>query len=245
MASCCVRQDQRQRLPYCAGQLVCLHNSLATQAPQIASEWDYKVNEMTPANYTSKSCTKVAWKCSSCQHAWQAPIKRRTLLGSGCPMCGKESQRRKSKQPTLAASGPAVMAFWDHERNELAGLDPKRITLGSAKPVHWICNKCPLGLKHRWYASPNGRHFYKKPLGCPCCAGQKACKCNSLQTMYPEIAAEWYFAKNVTTPANHTAFSKDIAWWFNSKRGSSSWQQAVHARSCNACRNSKYSYTDK
>ena len=230
--------------PYCAGRAVCQHNSLAAQAPNIAAEWDFEANDQTPNDYTSQSSTKAAWKCRSCQHAWRAPIARRTALGFGCPNCGRERARVKTRQPTLAASGSALMANWDVENNELAGLDPNSITLGSHRVVHWVCTKCPLGVKHRWRASPAARRLStSQPAWCPCCAGQKACKCNCLQTVYPDLAAEWDFARNSTTPADHTASSRFLAWWLNDKRGS--WQQSINGRSKCVARRKKYTSTNK
>ena len=227
--------------PYCAGKMVCQHNSLATRAPHIAAELDLKANGLTPDDYTNHSNAKVAWKCSTCQHAWTAPISRRTIQGSGCPMCARERSKKHQQQPSLAASGPAVMAFWDYETNELAGLDPERITMGSGKVVHWMCSKCPLGLKHSWTGPAARQCNTRIPglQGCPCCAGHKACRCNCLQTLYPEVAAEWDFTKNMTTPVDHTASSRFVAWWLNSKRGS--WQQSISVRTRNALQLSKYS----
>ena len=218
--------------PYCAGKTVCQHNSLATQSPQLLAEWDSGANDLTPDDYTGQSGARVAWKCHRCQHRWTARIQHRTQLGHGCPMCGRERRKPKRKHPSVAASGPHVMAEWDHENNERAGLDPSLITLGSVRHVHWVCSKCPLGSKHRWMASPNARQLYTShPRGCPCCAGHQVCKCNCLQTIYPEIVNEWDYAKNDTTPTDHTASSGYTAWWLNSKRGS--WQQSIKVRSIN------------
>ena len=121
--------------PYCAAQAVCQHNSLATRAPQVAAQWDFDANKLTPHDYTSESNAKVAWNCSACSHAWRARIGSRTRRGSGCPKCARKRSDYTRKHPSLAAAGPAVMAFWDHKSNEQAGLDPGRISLGSAKLV--------------------------------------------------------------------------------------------------------------
>ena len=55
--------------------------------------------------------------------------------------------------------------------------------------------------------------------GCPCCFGSKVCTCNSLQTLFPDVAAEWDYTKNEGTPSDTTARTKDRVWWHNSKRG--------------------------
>ena len=68
----------------------------------------------------------------------------------------------------------------------------------------------------------------KRPTGCPFCGGDKACKCNSLQTHYPQLALEWDSAKNEGTPDDHTAHSTYMAWWTSPTRGS--WQQSIAHR---------------
>ena len=84
------------------------------------------------------------------------------------------------------------MKFWDVEQNAMHNLDAARLTLGSNKKLHWVCNECPQGMKHRWRASPASRKLgTKKPHGGPICAGKKACKCNSLQKLYPDLTAKW------------------------------------------------------
>ena len=216
---------------YCSGRAVCPHNSLATLAPNIASEWDFGTNQLTPCDYTHQSGFVAGWCCSSCHHAWNARISNRTTYLGGCPECARQRKRGKEQttQPSLVAVGERVMEHWDHERNAAEGWDPARITLGSRKKVHWLCSKCPLGLPHRWSARPNirfsssGRH-----LGCPCCSGQKTCKCNSLQTLYPDLAMEWDFTKNDGTPDDCAPHFAQKVWWVNDERGS--WQTTPTSR---------------
>lgn len=217
--------------PYCAGQAVCQHNALATLSPSIASEWDFDANQLTPHDYTCHSNAVVGWRCSSCQHSWNTHIHRRTLQLAGCPECAAQKRRERTKQPSLTAAGARAMQHWDHKRNAAEGLNPANITLGSIKKVHWLCLECPMGVPHRWCVSPNAR-FKSSGIvfGCPCCSQPKkqACKCNSLQTLYPEIAAEWDFTKNYNTPDDYTAYSYQNVWWTNDKRGS--WQQSIRLR---------------
>ena len=231
-----VRQRAEGRgCPYCTGQAVCWHNFLATQAPDVASEWDSDMNSLTPSDFTSHSNVMAGWNCSTCKHTWSARISARTA-GSGCPDCAISKRAMKKKQPTLAASGPTVMKYWDAEQNAQNGSDATRLTLGSSKKVHWVCHECPMGLKHRWIASSDARHLVCTGMsrGCPVCNGKKACKCNSLQTLHPDVAAEWDHQKNNTTPDDHPAFCSKEVWWIYHKQGS--WQQSLKGRSDNAWR---------
>lgn len=121
------------------------------------------------------------------------------------------------------------MAHWDQESNARDGLDPAKITLKSHTIVNWVCFQCPVGVAHRWQASPNSRFsLVRRYRGCPCCTGQKVCKCNSLQASCPEIAADWDFANNAGTPDDYTVHSNRVAWWSNAERGK--WQARISHR---------------
>ncbi len=64
---------------------------LATLFPDIAAEWNYSKNgTLTPGEVSSKSGSKVWWKCKE-GHEWQAKISNRTTKGSGCPKCNIET----------------------------------------------------------------------------------------------------------------------------------------------------------
>ncbi len=112
------------------------------------------------------------------------------------------------------------------ERNRRAGLDPDKITAGSGKMVHWICTKCPKGRPHLFVAPPfhrmGGNH------GCPYCANKKACICNSLQTLYPELAAEYDTARNGVGPEQVLSRSNKMAFWKDAS--GHTWEQTPFSR---------------
>ncbi|DBA66761.1 TPA: hypothetical protein ACH3X2_001908 [Trebouxia sp. C0005] len=118
------------------------------------------------------------------------------------------------------------MLEFDFERNRRAGLDPDKITAGSNKKVHWICTKCPKGQPHLFAASPNSRICHNS--GCPCCASKKACVCNSLQSLYPALAAEYDTAKNGVGPEQVLPRSAKMAFWKDAT--GHSWEQSPYQR---------------
>ncbi len=215
----------------CSGNSVSKTTSLAAKAPDIAQEWDYKQNTGSPADYTAYSNYKAKWRCSACGHSWAARIENRVGHGdgdgTGCPECYnlRRSQPRM-RHRALADSGHPVMKEWDYELNEQQGLDPHKITLRSNKRCNWICRQCPAGQLHRWKAAPLVRTL--QASGCPYCSGLKACKCNSLQALSPEVAAEWDYVKNEGTPDDYPANSHMKAWFLSTKRGS--WQAKINNR---------------
>ena len=218
--------------PQCSGRKVCKHNSLATKAPLIAAEWDPEANVGTPDDVPPNSKQPVGWLCDVCGYKWSTTPNYRFNKTNGCPKCGDAARTGKRiKHPAFADSpdpqARACLAEWDHEQNALQGNFPSNTTLRSGKQIFWLCTKCSAGQKHSWSAQPATRTGRSKS-GCPCCAGKAACRCNSLQTLYPEVAAEWDHARNQSQPSDYTGSSGYLAWWFTPRRGS--WQQIVNSR---------------
>ena len=213
--------------PYCAGRTVCQHNSLATKAPRQTRYWNHNKNAKSPEQTLAGSRLRAEWKCPICSHERQAEVAKRVLYDRGCPRCINNGPRRQTKQPTFVGTQHELLLEWDYERNAADGIHPDNTTLCSNKHVHWVCQKCPKGQLHK-YQMPPFHRVGKQASGCPYCAGQQACECNSLQAHYPWISAEWDFAKNDLTPAQVTSRSHHVAWWVNSVRGS--WSQRINDR---------------
>ena len=212
--------------PQCFGIKVCKHNSLATLAPRAASYWDSAKNHNSAEETVANSPALAHWACPKCTHEWTARIQAGARSNRGCPKCQSHSPR--TKRPTFAASNHHLLAEWDHHKNAPEGIFPDKITLGSKKSVHWVCDKCPAGQQHCWKAEASHRTRSVRPSGCPYCTGRAVCKCNSLQTLFPQIAAEWHPTKNARTPCDYVRFSTSKAWWYNAHRGS--WEQSINRR---------------
>ena len=74
--------------PYCTNRKVLKgYNDLATLNPTLIEEWNYNKNiDILPTEVSAHSGRKVWWKCSKCNHEWQATIDKRSN-GRGCPKC--------------------------------------------------------------------------------------------------------------------------------------------------------------
>ena len=221
--------------PQCSGHKVCKHNCLATKDPLVAAQWDREKNEATPDSAVAQSNQPAHWHCDACGHEWRAKISARvSKTKSGCPQCAKAARTaKKVKHPTIAED-PVLLAQWDHKRNAEHGHFPDSIRLRSNKQIFWLCIKCPAGQQHSWPALPYTRTSHYK-TGCPFCAGQAACKCNSLQALHPSIAAEWDHGKNKAQPSDYPSTSGYLAWWSSQQRGS--WQQTIKSRAMSARQN--------
>ena len=109
-------RTQGAQCPYCSNRLVCLHNSLATVAPDQTQYWNHDKNQKTPDQVLAGSCLRAEWRCPACKHEWQARIEGRTRRRSGCPKCSQALKVFQLK-PTFAEAQPAELAEWDYERN--------------------------------------------------------------------------------------------------------------------------------
>ncbi len=204
------RHRSDTQCPYCTNKSLCRHNSLSTVAPAVAAYWDTAKNGLTPDQGMASSQTRRHWLCPKCHHSWQAKIYGKVGNQSGCPKCSSVN-RPWNRQPSLTQSQHPAMLEFDFERNWRAGLDPDKITAGSAKMVHWICTNCPKGQSHLFVAPPYTRIGLNS--GCPYCASTKACICNSLQSLYPALAAEYDTARNGVGPEQVLARSHKMAFW--------------------------------
>ena len=158
------------------------------------------------------------WHCGACGQDWTASIKSRTRAQRGCPHCFNQKRKGKRQRQPPVADNEHAMKYWHWANNQEAGLDPHKLTWGSNRRANWICHQCRKGQPHRWTAVVHT--VCMTTTGCPSCLGQKACICNSLQSLHPEIAAEWDSSRNEATPDDYSAQSNKKVWWCTSKRGS-------------------------
>ena len=225
LASIKNRQGMDSQCPFCTNRKLCHHNSLLTMAPSVASYWDTAKNGVTADQVLAGSHTRKHWLCPTCRYSWKAPVDAKVIKNTGCPKCSRKAMGY-TRQPTLTASNNPLMAEFDHIRNREAGLDPDRITLRSHKNVHWMCSNCPRGWPHMYMASPDSRFGSKS--GCPYCSSKLTCICNSLQSLYPALAAEWDTARNGVGPDQILPGSQMLAYWKNA--AGHSWEQSPNRR---------------
>lgn len=140
--------------PFCSGKRVTDSNRLSTNRPELALEWDFDKNDLTPYDVPAYSNKKIWWKCAEGHH-WQAKVYNRSI-GRGCPFC---SGRRTSDANRLSTNRPELAREWDFYRNELTPYD---VTMSSGKKYWWVCAD-----GHHWQAQANSRSSGK---GCPACA---------------------------------------------------------------------------
>ena len=163
--------------------------SLLEKNPLLIEEWDFEKNDVQgifPDKVTSGSGLTVWWKCSKCSHNWEDTINARKQ-GKQCPNCRytpypkarknvSEEQKREhlrkvqenakitriKKRGSLRENRPLLMADWDFTKNDIRGITPDEVTIGSKYVVWWKCSKCLC----EWEDSIQSRSYGKK---CPSC----------------------------------------------------------------------------
>jgi len=89
--------------------------------PELANEWHPTKNlPLVPTDVSPHSNKKVWWICSrDSSHEWDAVIKNRTILKSGCPICNKE----KSNIATTLKIIDAIISSSEFYENYRNGID--------------------------------------------------------------------------------------------------------------------------
>lgn len=194
--------------PYCSNQSVWEgYNDLASQNPDVAKEWDYQKNSLTPTEVVVKSTKRVWWMCSQ-GHSWIAQISSRTAQGTGCPYCS--GVKILSGFNDLESLSPHYLSEWNYDLNELK---PNEVGPSTGKKVWWTC---PAGHDYESKLVERSRGY-----GCPYCSSKKVLSgFNDFESQFPELARFWDEEKNGIS-ASLVAKSSSKSAWFKCDLGHS------------------------
>ena len=70
------------------------HKSVSEERPELVAQWA-RSNKLSPDKVSGGSHMKVRWVCEK-GHKWDAVVKNRVILGSGCPYCEPLSPTERS-----------------------------------------------------------------------------------------------------------------------------------------------------
>lgn len=157
------RTSMNRGCAVCRGyQILVGHNDLATTRPQLVEEWDVVKNEgLTPNNVTAGSNKIAHWVCSQGGHSWSAPIDKRGIQKTGCPVCA--NLEIISGVNDLATVNPLLASEWHLSKN--GDLSPNGISPATDRVNAWWV--CSVNSDHEWQATVNGR---AGGSGCPRCS---------------------------------------------------------------------------
>jgi DNA-directed RNA polymerase subunit RPC12/RpoP len=174
-------------------------NDLCTTHPELAKEWDYNKNKLSPTEVSKGSAKKIWWICSE-GHSYLSSVSNRTK-GKGCPYCA--GQRVLKGFNDLATIYPELVKEWDYSKNIIK---PTEVTRGGGGKFYWLCK--------------NG-HSYQSTIshriegnGCPYCSGKKVLiGFNDVATTVPKILDYWDYDKNIINPTEITKGSCKKIWF--------------------------------
>lgn len=224
------KTGKHSECPFCSRshKQICYHQSLAFIYPDVAVQWHPDKNGTNiPSICTSKSSTKVWWKCSNhcefgCSHEYQQTIAYKTTKNSSCPeMCYHES---------LSYKYPTIAEQWHPTKN--GDLTPDKVSCFNRQKVWWLCNVgCKYGCVHEYQATIGDKTT--KNSACPFCSKMALKKCyhQSLEFNFPEIAKEWHYEKNGNMkPCDVSCGVNTKAWWRCSQVGDHEWIATIANR---------------
>lgn len=172
---------------------------LDTASTEILELWDDEKNfPLVPSDVAYTSHKQAYWKCDK-GHSWKANISSITRIGSRCPYCS--GRKPIPGENDLATTDPDQLQFWDYDNNTVL---PSEVSRASGKKIAWICGK-----GHRWTATPANK--VAKGKGCPGCSGNQQVRSNNnLAAKAPQLAKEWDYDNNGTTP-EEISYGSNIA----------------------------------
>ncbi len=194
----------------CAGQKATEKYNLQLLFPEIAKEWNYKMNNKPPEKYLPFSNEVVYWDCPKCKSTYDYQINWRTSNSENCPYC---AGKRVNETNCLATTHPDLIKKWDYKKNKELKLTPYNVTKGQHDKVWWICER---------------NHSYPKMIydsvgggGCPTCYNlygrfkpKKVKREKSLAVKKPEVARQWHPTKNRDVTAYEVGpYAREKYWW--------------------------------
>ena len=153
-------KDGSTGCPCCSGhQFLKGATDFATLRPDLAKQWCYERNYLTPDEVKRSNNELVWWKCEL-GHTWRATVKSRAMSKKAlCPYC--TNYKVWPGFNDLATTCPEVATEWNYEKN--GELKPTEISKGYREKVWWKCEK-----GHEWEAQVYAR-TKKNGSGCPVC----------------------------------------------------------------------------
>ena len=209
--------------PICTNRLLVKGvNDLKTLYPELAKEFDEKLNGIKAEDVISGSNKIYYWRCSRhINHVWKETLNNRIFRNYGCPYC--TNKKVLSGFNDLQTLYPDISKEFDVSLNNIA---PNNILAGSGAKYYWRCSKYP---SHIWQCPVRDRT--KLGHNCPYCSNHKLLTgFNDLQTKYPDITKEFASDLNNITPDKVLFGSSKKYYWRCSKNSEHIWKTSIRDR---------------
>ena len=186
--------------PYCANKKIDSKNNFASKFPEKVKFWDYTKNKEDPKKLAPGSSKKKYWFICENNHSFDITLNNLTSLNRWCPFC---AGKKVTKDDNLLIHSPKICEEWNYKKNKE---NPENYKAKSNKKVWCICNK-----GHEWEAVISSR---ANGSSCPFCSNRKVFLQNSLSYLYPDLAKEYDYKKNIVKDASLIlAGTRESVWW--------------------------------
>lgn len=205
-----------RRCPYCAGRSW--------------SDDDFKEfvlnttgDEYTVLGVVSKLTEEVLFFHKKCESKFLMKPSN-FKYGSRCTICANNTMKNtelfKDEVEKLVGSEYQVLGEY----------------IGAKSKIEMLHEKC----NNTYYVTPCD--FTSKGSRCPYCNGKKVSVNNCLEAIFPEVAKEWNYKRNIKHPNEYTPYSNHKVWWVCSN--GHEWESVINnrtgrGRSCPNCSESK------
>ena len=217
-----IHSRQKCSCPFLSGRAVFSgFNDLQTMNPMLAKQWNYVKNKnLKPTQVTANSGLKVWWCLpyddpitgKHFDFEWTDSIAHRNS-GRGCPYLSGQAVWEGFND--LKTINPKLAAQWHPTKN--GNLKPTQVTANTERKVWWLFSyDDPITRKHfdfEWQASILNRNSGRS--NCPYLSGKLVLEgFNDLQTINPELAAQWHPNKNGDLkPTQVSVSTMKKVWW--------------------------------
>ncbi len=221
--------------------------SFSEDSPEIAIQWNYKLNgDKTPETTSYGSGVAVWWEHldekTGILHEWSAAVRdRNSVQRGGCSICsGNQVVMNINDFPT---TDPERAILFHPTKNIIPAT---QLTRSSNKGMWWRHWDEKLGVWHEWHAIV--RSVIVEKRGCAICAGKQVQrKVNDFKTTHPALAEEFHPTKNEKiTIYDFTAGSDKKYWWRHRCEKHNHWHEwestvahRVEGRGCPICAGKK------
>jgi hypothetical protein len=210
--------------------------SLLEYDPELCKQWHPTKNNFSPSEVTPGSNKKAWWQCPiNPKHIWEASINSR-VKGRGCRKC---ANRDLEPEDSLEKRFPIIAQQWHPTRN--GNVTPLNVSYGSSFKAWWQCKSKH---KHEWPETVHSRTQRNK-TECPLCSKSRFSYTNSLESVYPEISAQWHPTKNgKLKPSDVSKASGKKVWWLCPVNPQHEWEAQIKNRTilktgCRLCDDEK------
>ena len=203
-------------------------DNFASNYPEYAIEWDKDKNGLLRPEYFTCGSNHIAYfDCPVCGTVYRRRIADKAR-GMGCPVCA--GKQLKEGYNDLKTKHPELAVQW----SVLNEKGPECYLPGSDFKAIWHCSVCG----NDWKAAISSRTSQR--TGCPVCAGRVIVSgYNDLETLHPEIAAEWHYEKNGSLLPSQVGIGYNKKCWWLCKKCGNEWNTTVatrvRGRNCPVC----------